>query len=322
MKLVFAPLFGITTAKFRVIYSRHFGGFTAVLAPFISTTCGNPPSLSHYRDILPENNPGNPPLIPQLIGKDAKPFAEAANRIHECFGYEEVNWNIGCPSNTVTRGKRGAGLLPCPDVIDAFLNDVCPHIKCKLSIKMRIGMFESDEYLKLVPVLNSYPISEITVHPRTGIQMYGGHADVEKFADIFSLLKHPVMYNGDIRTVEDARKILLRFPGVSGLMTGRGAISNPLLPEMVQTGSTFVFEDFINRLKRFHDDLFAAYQSHVRPDGIHSLGRMKELWRHWAENFANKEEILNIILQAKNIRDYPRAAQTAFEKAVKTKIIR
>lgn len=315
MKLIFAPLFGITSAQFRVIYSRHFGGFTAVLSPFIATTHGNPPSISHFRDILPKNNPSRLPLIPQLIGRDAAPFVNAANRIHAEFGYEEVNWNIGCPSNTVTRGKRGAGLLPHPDVIDAFLNDVCPYITCKLSIKMRIGMFTADEYLKLVPVLNRYPIYEITVHPRTGVQMYGGNADIERFADIFSLLKHPVMYNGDIRSVDSAGMILKRFPKLSGLMIGRGALSNPLLPELIQSGGKFDFAEFMKRLKNFHDELFTEYQSHIRPDGVPSIGRMKELWRHWVENFENKDEVLSLILQAKNIKEYPHAAAKAFEQA-------
>jgi tRNA-dihydrouridine synthase B len=150
---------GITGATFRRIYNRHFPGFSAALAPFITTTHGNPASRSHFKDVLPENNRDSLPLIPQLIGRSGPDFARAAKRLHDDFGYTEVNWNIGCPSGTVTAKQRGAGILPHPDLIDDFLDHVCANITCRLSVKMRIGFKDPLEYRVLIPILNRYPIA-------------------------------------------------------------------------------------------------------------------------------------------------------------------
>jgi tRNA-dihydrouridine synthase B len=186
LRLVLAPLMGITGATFRRLYNRHFPGFTSALAPFVTTTSGNPAARSHFRDILPENNENSLPLVPQLIGRSGEDFACAAERLSSEFGFAEVNWNIGCPSGTVTAKKRGAGLLPHPDLIDAFLDHVCRTISCRLSIKMRLGLNDPLEYRALVPILNRYPIAEITMHPRTGSQMYDGSVNMEAFADFYA----------------------------------------------------------------------------------------------------------------------------------------
>ena len=310
-KLILAPLLGVTGTTFRSIFHNRFTGFTAALAPFITTTHGNPASRSHFKDILPENNRDSMPVIPQLIGKDGHDFVTAANRIHDDFGYTEVNWNIGCPAPTVAARMRGAGILSHPEVIDAFLDTVCGAIKPKLSVKMRLGMESPDEYQRLIPILNAYPIAEITVHPRTGVQLYDGHADVEHFAHLFAALKSPVMYNGDITTTDFARKILARFPTVSGLMIGRGAIANPFLPQAILDDVSEVKLFDARKLKNLHDELYAVNREGLSGGPTPLLGRMKELWKYWAVHLET-ERVLRNILKAKTIDEYRSASMIAF----------
>jgi len=290
--LVLAPLLGVTTATFRRVFKAHFPGIDRALSPFIPTTHGRPPALRYYKDILPGNNRDSLPLIPQLIGKDGNDFREAANAIHDELGYDEVNWNLGCPAKTVTSRGRGAGMLKDPAAVDAFLDAACSGLRCRLSIKMRLGLQRDDDYLALVGILDRYPIAEITIHPRTGRQQYGGRADVERFADFRARLRHPVAYNGDIETTARAREICARFPGLSSLMIGRGVIANPWLPAAIRDGRPEREAHDLRALARFHDDLYDAYRASLDGGAGPVLAKMKEVWTYWEATLPDVRRIL------------------------------
>jgi tRNA-dihydrouridine synthase len=311
-RLILAPLMGITGATFRRTYNRHFPGFTGALAPFITTTQGKPAACSHFKDILPENNKDSLPLVPQLIGRSGPDFACAAERLCDDFGFTEVNWNIGCPSGTVTAKKRGAGILPYPDLIDAFLDHVCRTVSCRLSIKMRLGLNDPMEFKALVPIFNRYPIAEITMHPRTGSQMYEGSVDIHAFEGFYATCEKPIVYNGDITSVACAQSLVEKFPKLSGLMIGRGALSNPLLPAAIISGKdeTALFDRA--RLKAFHDDLFQRYEAMLEGGAPVVLGRMKELWAYWKHIAGNPKKI-KTILKAKRFDEYQSGVESVFD---------
>ncbi len=279
--IVLAPLQGVTTATFRRVYRRHFGGIARAMAPFVTTTHGRLPHRRHFADLLPENNRDSLPLVPQLLGKDGRDFREIANFLHDELGYGEVNWNLGCPSGTVTTRGRGAGMLRDPVAIDAFLDAACDGLRCRLSVKMRLGMEREDESLALVETLNRHPIVEITLHPRTGRQQYAGRADVEAFARLKALLAHPVAYNGDVVMPDPARDLCARFPDLSSLVIGRGAIARPWLPAAILDGSSPGDEAMRPALARFHEDLYEAYRCELQGGPGPVLARMKEVWAYW-----------------------------------------
>jgi tRNA-dihydrouridine synthase B len=310
-RLILAPLMGVTGATFRRIYNRHFPGFSCALAPFITTTHGNPAARSHFKDILPINNTESLPLIPQLIGRDGPDFVAAANRLHGEFGFAEVNWNIGCPSGTVTAKRRGAGILPYPDQIESFLDHVCTNIKSNLSIKMRLGMHDPYEFRPLAPILNRYPIHEITIHPRTGDQMYEGSVNLDAFTEFSGALDKPVVYNGDITTTAYARELLHRFPKLTGLMIGRGAIANPFLPLAIRENGDERSLFDLKALAAFHDDLLAAYHAEMQGGPLPLLARMKELWAYWFPALGTPKTAKKI-LKAKTLVDYHTAVAVVF----------
>jgi len=73
----------------------------------------------------------------------------------------------------------------------------------ELSIKMRLGLSNSDEGLQLVELFNDYPIKKIIIHGRVGLQKYTGSIDHEGFESMYQLSHHPVVYNGDVNTDSD-----------------------------------------------------------------------------------------------------------------------
>lgn len=238
--MILAPMQGLTELLFRRVYEECFpGAIRLAVTPFLSLTHNlhnllNDKSQSttlrnYLRDVLPEANEGSIPITPQILGKEPEEFIALGNRLYE-MGYSEVNWNIGCPMRNITGKHRGSGILPYPEEVRAVLNAVLPELKPKLSIKMRIGLRQKEEIFQLVPVLNDYPLASVTIHPRLGRQQYTGVPDMETFGQVLPLIKHPVIYNGDIRTVADIKQIKEMYPKVSDFMVGRGILYTPTLP--------------------------------------------------------------------------------------------
>jgi tRNA-dihydrouridine synthase len=301
-RIILAPLQGVTTPLFRTLFVANYTGCNEAMAPFISISSGGKPPLSHIKELLTENNSNRMTLIPQLLSKDGNDFLSAAKVICDATGSREINWNIGCPSGTVTGKKRGAGLLPHPDIIDRFLNVVCASMPCRLSIKMRLGMKSSREWEPLAPILNRYPISEITIHARTGVQKYDGVANTEMFAEIKAALRHPIVYNGDITTVEFAKEIMKRHPDLSGIMVGRGLVANPLLADSIQNGSEANNEAIVQAILKLHDIIFEGYSKFLQGGAL--LGRMKELVKYWGPKLTDDERAIRNVLRSRSVEEY------------------
>lgn len=230
--MILAPMQGLTEVLFRRVYEECFPGAIALaVAPFIALTRNLRFSTDNaqIRDVLPENNQGSIPVIPQILGKEPEEFVLVSKNLAD-LGYQEVNWNMGCPMRAITAKHRGCGLMPHPDEVREILDKVLPQLPLRLSVKMRLGLKEKDDIFQMVPVLNDYPLASVTIHPRLGRQQYTGHPDLETFGHVLPIIKHPVIYNGDICRAADARRILERFPQVVNLMVGRGVLYRPTLP--------------------------------------------------------------------------------------------
>ena len=307
--LYLAPLKGLTDAIFRETFTRHFKGMDLAIAPFIS-----PQKTSNYpdnmlQDVLPEKNP-NLPVIPQILQTDAESFIVLANRLAE-LGYQEVNWNLGCPAPMVAKKKRGCGLLPYPETILDLLNQILPRINVKLSIKTRLGYREDGELIHLLPQLDQLPLTEIIIHPRLGSQLYRGLADPESFSRCMEVTRHRLVYNGDIVDSTTYSRLALRFPEVKRWMIGRGLLCNPFLAEEIRSLSNSAEEDRNKRLLAFHEELFHRYEERLDGPG-HLLGRMKPIWIYLINSFPEQKKLLKKVLRCKSVPVYLETVERIF----------
>lgn len=274
--MILAPMQGLTEVLFRRVYEECFPGAVGLaVSPFLSLThnmqfAGPKARRLFLRDVLPENNEGSIPVVPQILGKEPEEFVELAAMLCD-LGYDEVNWNMGCPMRAVTSKHRGSGILPYPDEVRRLLDEVMPRLRCRLSVKVRLGLKDKEEIFGIVPVLNDFPLASVTVHPRTGRQGYGGVPDLEAFGRVLPLVKAPVIYNGDICSAGDARRIRERFPSVTELMVGRGLLYNPTLPlEMDEAQRQHEAKRFIRRLVQEIKETLPTEQAMLR--------KTKEYW--------------------------------------------
>jgi tRNA-dihydrouridine synthase len=202
-------------------------------------------------------------------------------------------------------------MLPHTDLIRAFLDDAFSGIKGAISVKLRLGWTSADDILRLLPILNQYPLEVVIIHPRTGIQRYEGETDLSTFEQCLSILKHPVVYNGDIRTYDDFKRLSHRFESVSQWMIGRGCLADPFLPSIIKTGDTEV-PDRIQAMKRFHDDLFEEY-SRVLHGPSHLLNRMKGIWGHLSFSLKGSEKFRKKINKTQRPDQYVELVNLLFE---------
>lgn len=300
-KIILAPLHGYTEALFREALAACFGGFDEAVAPFVALSRAERFNPIRLRDVKPSRNT-RMPVVPQILGNDPVAFIQVAEALHE-MGYTRLNWNLGCPKRAIAAKLRGSGLLPHPEIIETILEKVIPAIPQLVSVKLRLGRNHPDEIFPVIEVLNRFPLESVIVHPRIGLEMYAENADVEMFAKVLPLFRHPVIYNGDIFSVDDYLQLKLRFPSVAGWMMGRGALANPFLAEQIKgqhlpdsLGQRNRFIGFINQLQQHY-----ANESRTKH---FVLNRMKDNWGFFAFRFRNIEEIYRKLIRLQTLEEF------------------
>lgn len=297
-ELWLAPLHGITSRTFRNTLCRHFGGIDFFMSPFLPVQSAGKFRPKVWQDILPENNTALP-LTPQLMGNQPQQFVDTMNMLHEQFGYEHFNINIGCPSSPVVRHTRGCGLMPHPDTVERMVAAITEQTSFQVSLKMRLGLHHPDEGRVLLQRLNAYPLDFLVIHPRLGDEIYEGKPHWDIFEEFCSITHHKIVYSGDIFTKEDYLTLSERFPNVNTWMFGRGMIQNPFLAEEVKNQKV---EDKKSRFLAFYLDLAQSLLPFRGESG--TLANLKELWHYFALFAQVPAEDLQKMLRINNLQEF------------------
>ncbi|MCR5640508.1 MAG: tRNA-dihydrouridine synthase family protein [Lachnospiraceae bacterium] len=307
MEFYLAPMEGITGYVYRNQLHKSFGGVTKYMTPFLAPVPKRVIKTKERRDIAPENNEGIH-LVPQVLTKDVEGMLEITQTLHD-YGYREINFNLGCPASTVVTKGKGSGFLRRPEDLDRFFDRVFAAFPedMQLSVKTRLGYEKPEEFQKLLAIFNRYPIMELTVHPRVREDFYGNEVNLAMFALAYEESRCPVVYNGDIVTVEDYERIRERFPKLERVMIGRGLIQNPALVREIRGGMPLSEEE----LHRFLQELYLEYSREL---GNHkdAMFRLKEVWGYVAKRYPDRMREIRNIIKAKNETDYEQGVRLFF----------
>jgi len=189
------------------------------------------------RDKLLAFNIEEHPLALQLGGSDPQALAEAA-KIGEDYGYDEINLNVGCPSDRVQSGQFGACLMQEPDLVADCVAAMAAAVKLPVTVKSRIGVDDQEPHealFKLVEKCKSVGISHFIVHARKA--WLDGLSPKENrdippldYGLVYQLKQaHPdllISINGGIETLGDCETHLAKTDGV---MLGRAPYKTPYL---------------------------------------------------------------------------------------------
>ncbi|MBR5152660.1 MAG: tRNA-dihydrouridine synthase family protein [Clostridia bacterium] len=301
MNLYFAPMEGITGYIYRNAHKEMFGMCDVYFAPFLVPTEHERISRKTLRDILPEKNIAV--VIPQVLSGHAGAFLEFSKKI-EALGFSEVNLNLGCPSGTVVKKKRGAGALKDVEFLDSFLHDIFAETTLPISVKTRAGFWSHEEFDELLRIFNQYPIKELMIHPRVREEYYKGIPNLQTFEKAYQGTELNLCYNGNITTVQEYREIRERYPRLHSIMIGRGAVKNPAIFREIRGGEPLKTEELLAFFKVLEERYLAVLESEV-----YTLHRMKELWLYAMDNFPEETKILKAVKKANRLGDLNGAVQ-------------
>ncbi len=260
-KLSIAPMLDITDRHCRVffrLFSPHIRLYTEMIH------CGA--ILFGDRQRFLQFDPVEHPLAIQLGGSDPAQLAEVA-KIAEDYGYDEVNLNVGCPSDRVQAGRFGACLMAEPELVAECVSAMSATVKIPVTVKNRIGIddqAERESLWRFIEVVSVAGCSEFIVHARKAWLKGLSPKDNRTIPPLDYPLVHAlkqdfeqleVSINGGINTLEEVQQ---QLQYVDGVMIGRAPIDNPWMLSQVHTiynEETAPFE--------FRHELVAAYCHYI-----------------------------------------------------------
>ena len=301
MKIYSAPLQGFTEAVWRNVHAAVFGGIDGYYTPFLRYEHGEIRSKD-IRDIERKNNSVEN-LVPQVIAANPDEMRPLLNLIAG-EGYSRVDINMGCSFPLQMRKRHGAGLLPYPELVAELMKEVAQHPEVSFSVKMRLGCNSKDEWKELMPILNDAPLRHVTMHPRLGIEQYKKPVDVDAFTEFYTACKHPVIYNGDLNSLADINRVEQLFPGLKGIMLGRGLLANPALGVEYRTGRELTNAELGNLVRQMHDALMRELTPRLQGN-TQFLSKMKPYWEYLLPDMLKRDK--KAILKATTIEKYMNA---------------
>ena len=222
-KVCVAPMAGITDLSYRLILKEMGAALlTTELVSAKGIYYNNPGN-----NIIMATNKKESPIALQLFGSDPIIMSMVANKVKD--SYDIIDINMGCPVLKVVRNGEGAALMKneslaarIVDTMVRVLGDTKP-VTCKI----RIGYDNNHiNAVKFSKALESAGAKAITIHGRTKTELYSGDCHRDVIRDVKSSVKIPIIANGNIWTIEDAKNMLLET-NADAIALGRAIKGNP-----------------------------------------------------------------------------------------------
>ena len=215
-------------------------------------------------------------------------------------------------ADKLAKRHNGSGILPYPEEVQALLSLITEYPQISFSIKMRLGWEDPEECLKLAPIINELPLRQVVMHPRLGKQQYKGEVDLKAFEAFQNACKHPLIYNGDINSVEDIHRIQEQFPGLAGMMIGRGLLANPALALEYRQNRALEFDEMREKLQSMHKCVYNQYAEQLEGGDEQLLNKMKTFWEYLMPQADRK--LLKAIHKSTSLNKYNQAILAFFNQ--------
>ncbi len=231
-RIVFAPMAGVSNQTYRKIIKSMNPGL--IYSEMVSNM-GIIYNSKNTLDLLKISEEERPISI-QIFGSDVDSFIKAAKYVEENIKPDIIDINMGCPVPKVAlKSQAGSGLLKNLNKIYEIVSAVVQNINTPVTVKIRSGW--NDKTINCVEVaklIEKAGASAIAIHPRTREQGYTGNANWDYIKQVKEAVNIPVIGNGDIKTKEDAKR-MLEETKCDAVMIGRATLGNPwIIKECVE----------------------------------------------------------------------------------------
>ena len=308
--VILAPQAGITDLPFRNLVSS-FGGTDFSTSLTVSEMV---PSASQVYLLnrkkgndkikrLYEHYDSNSLTSVQIFGNDPVVMAESA-KINEELGADIIDINMGCPVNKIVKNGCGSDLLRNPKLASDIIKSVVSAVKIPVSVKIRTGWdSEHKNAPDFAKMIEDSGASMLAIHGRTRSQLYSGHVDLDTIKKVKSSVSIPVIGNGDIFTVEDAKN-MLEYTGVDGVMVGRGIYGAPWflyhIIYFLKTGKKLPEPSILEKKDILLKHIFAMIEYYGEKTGMFNA-RKHIAW--YSKGLRNSAEFRNFVNNSENINE-------------------
>jgi len=301
-RIVFAPMAGVSNISYRQIIKKMGAGL--IYSEMISTL-GITHNGKKTLDLINFEESERPISI-QIFGHDTESFVTAAKYIEENYHPDIIDINMGCPVPKVAiKSQAGSALLKNPNKIYEIVKNIVDNTNTPITVKIRSGWDEKNiNAVEVAKKIESAGASAIAIHARTRSQGYSGNANWDIIKQVKEAISIPVIGNGDIKTIEDAKK-MLETTKCDAIMIGRKTLGNPwFIKECVEyIENNKIIDKPTNKEKiemiKTHYKLLKKYTNEKQ--ALLEI-RTHALW--YLKGIPNVKETKNEIVQAKNEEEF------------------
>ena len=220
--LVVAPMAGVTDRPFRQLCKKMGAG----MAVSEMVSC-NSLLWGSEKTKRRANHEGEvDPISVQIAGADPAMMAEAASYNVE-QGAQMIDINMGCPAKKICNTMAGSALLQNEKLVGKILDSVVGAVDVPVTLKIRTGWDRDHKNaLVIARIAENAGIQALAIHGRTRACAYNGNAEYDTIAAVKNHVKIPIIANGDIRTPEEAKRVL-EYTAADAVMIGRAAQGRP-----------------------------------------------------------------------------------------------
>lgn len=241
------------------------------------------------------------PLSYQLLVSTDRDIVPAIDALHKLQA-DAIDLNMGCPDRRVGKSGGGFALMEEPENARRIVIEARKGTRLPLTAKIRLSVELDEQVLKeFCTMLEDEGIDMLSVHARLKEESFARKPRWEWIARIKEWLRIPVIANGGIFTVQDA-KDCLRVCGADGLMLGRGAVVKPwLFAEIARELYDCNMVGPVVCLPVIYDNFIDLINELFRPE--RRLGRLKEFTHYFARNYKFGHQLSSRIQGSKSVED-------------------
>ena len=222
---ILAPMAGFTDLPFRLICEEYGCNFTFTEMINAKALCYHDEKTTQMLDVSGQKKY----VGVQIFGSEVEYIGKAVKIINDLERFAHIDINMGCPAPKIVKNGDGSALMKNPSLASKIVEEAKKNSSIPVTVKIRKGFDEHNiNAVEFTRMLEQSGADAITVHGRTTRQYYSGVADWDIIAEVKQAVKVPVIGNGDVKSPEDAKR-MMEYTNCDSVLIARAAQGNPFL---------------------------------------------------------------------------------------------